>query len=120
VSVDIGNQRIEASSARSGSPVTIRANWHPRWETTGEAGRVDVERLSDGYIGIAPAEPLSRAALVYSAQPLDWAARVLLLAGLVGLAALVVRSGWPVPGIHAGILQRRVRRNHPNVTSLEA
>jgi hypothetical protein len=96
-SVDLDNQRIEASSARSGSPVTVRVNWYPRWDTTGEAVRVDVERLSDGYIGLAPAEPLSRAALVYSVQPLDWAARVLSLVGLVRLAGLIVRGGRLVP-----------------------
>jgi hypothetical protein len=119
VSVEIGNQRIEASSARSGSPVTVRVNWHPRWDTTGESGRVDVERLSDGSIEITPAEPLSRAALVYSVQPLDWVARGLSLAGLVGLAALVGRNRWPVPGIPAGILQRGVRRSHPHIPSSE-
>lgn len=117
-SVDLGNQRIEASSARPGSPVTVRVNWYPRWDTTSEASRVDVKRLSDAYIGLATAEPLSRAALVYSVQPLDWAARVLSLAGLVGLAGLLVRRGRLVPWIRAGILQRRARQTDSLVTSV--
>jgi hypothetical protein len=106
-SLELGNRRIEALSAHSGTPVTVRANWYPRWEATDDVGRVDAERLSDGYIGLASAEPVIRAELIYSVQPLDWVARVLSLVGLAGLTRLVIRSGRLVPRIDAGILNHR-------------
>ena len=82
-----GNRRIEAMSAKPGTPVTVRVNWYPRWEVTVILSRPTSNIWSDGYIGIAPAAPLSRVELVYSVQPLDWAARVLSLIGVAGLAA---------------------------------
>ncbi len=91
VSLELSDRRIEALSARPGTPVTVRVNWYPRWDATSDADRVEVDRLSDGYIWLTPAEPVSRAELVYSVQPLDWAARVLALIGLAGLAGLIVR-----------------------------
>jgi hypothetical protein len=91
VSLEFGNRRIEAVSAKPGTAVTVRLNWYPRWDATADGDRVKVDRLSDGYIELTPAEPVSRAELVYSVQPLDWAARVLALIGLAGLAGLIVR-----------------------------
>ena len=38
-SLEIGNRRIEAVSAKPGTPVTVRVNWYPRWEATSDAGR---------------------------------------------------------------------------------
>jgi hypothetical protein len=61
---------------------------------------------------------LSRVALVYSVQPLDWVARVLSLAGLIGLAGLIVRSGRQVPCIRAAILQRRASRSDSQFTNI--
>ena len=69
-----------------------RVNWYPRWEATVDNERAETDRLHDGYVGIAPAAPVSRAELVYSVQPLDWAARVLSLIGVVGLCWLLVRQ----------------------------
>jgi len=89
--LELGNRRIEAISAKPGAPVGVRVNWYPRWDAMVDAGRVEVDRLSDGYIGLAPAAPASRAELVYAVQPLDWTARVLALIGLAGLAGLIVR-----------------------------
>jgi hypothetical protein len=117
-SVKFDNRRIEAGSERSETAATVRANWYPRWKAIGGAGRADVERLSDGYIGIASGDPLSRVELVYSVQPLDWAARVLSLLGLVGIACLAVRSGKLVPWINAGILNRRSGRISPHDTGI--
>jgi hypothetical protein len=91
VSLELDNRRIEAVSAKPGTPVTVRVNWYPRWDATGDAGRADLDRLGDGYIGIAPDEPVSRAEVVYSVQPLDWVGRGLALIGLVGLAGLILR-----------------------------
>jgi hypothetical protein len=115
-SLQLDNRRIEAVGTRSAAPVTVRVNWYPRWGAIGDAGQVDVERLSDGYMGIAPAEPVSRAELAYLVQPLDWAARALSLMGLAGLAGLVVRSGRLVPRNDAGILNLSAGRegSHAN------
>jgi len=114
--LQLDNRRIEAAGTKSTAPVTVRVNWYPRWEAIGDADRVDVERLSDGYIGTAPVEPVSRIELLYSVQPLDWAARALSLAGLAALARLVVRSSRLVPWKDAGILNRRAGRvgSHAN------
>jgi hypothetical protein len=108
-----GNRRVEAVSDSSGEPVVARVNWHPRWEATVDNERVETDRLTDGYIAIAPAAPASRAELVYAVQPLDWAARVLSLIGVVGLCWLLVRQGGQVPGIGAGMLNRRGRSIRP-------
>jgi hypothetical protein len=111
-SLELDNRRIEAVSAKPGTPLTVRVNWYPRWEATGDAGRAGVERLSDGYISIAPAESISRAELVYAVQPLDWAARVLSLIGLAGLAGLVVRRHgvkYPIAGPRAPLIPNATR-----------
>jgi hypothetical protein len=118
VLLELGNQRIEAVGGRPGAPVTVRVNWYPRWDATGDADQVDVERLSDGYIEITPAAPVSRAEVVYSVQPLDWAARLLSLMGLAGLAGLVVRIGRLVPWIDAGILNRGAERIGSHATGI--
>jgi hypothetical protein len=93
VSLELDNRRIEAVSAKPGTPVIVRVNWYPRWDARVDAGRAAVDRLSDGYIAIAPAEPVSSTELVYSVQPLDWVGRVLALIGLAGLAGLIRRHG---------------------------
>ena len=105
-----GNRRVEAVSDSSGAPVVARVNWHPRWEATVDSERVETDRLNDGYIAIAPAAPVSKAELVYAVQPLDWAARVLSLIGVVGLCWLLVQKSGQVPGIGAGMLNRRAGR----------
>jgi hypothetical protein len=106
-SLAFGNQRIEAVSESSGAPVVARVNWYPRWEATVDSGRMRATRLSDGYIGIAADQRVSRVDLVYSLQPLDWAARVFSLIGLAGLGWLLVRGRGQVLAIDAGILTRR-------------
>ena len=106
VTLVYGNRRIEAASGSSGAPVITRVNWHPRWEATINGERAEVGRLRDGYIGIPPSAPVSRAELVYAIQPLDWAARVLALLGLLGLGRFLVRRGGKVSGDDAGILTR--------------
>jgi hypothetical protein len=112
------NQWIEAVSERSGAPVIARVNWHPRWEATIDSVRAGDERLRNGYIGIAPGAPVSRAALVYSMQPLDWAARVLALIGLLGLGRLLVRRGREASGDDAGILTRWAGRVGSHATGI--
>ena len=102
-----GNRRIEAMSERSGSPVVARINWYPRWEATVDNERAETERLDDGYVGIASAALVSKAELVYSVQPLDWAARALSLLGVIGLGWLLVQRDGRVPGIGAGMLNGR-------------
>ena len=93
VSLRYSSQRIEAASEHSAAPIVARVNWHPRWEATVDSEPAGTERLSDGYVGIPSAAPVSQVELVYAAQPLDWVARVLSLIGLAGLGALFVRRG---------------------------
>jgi hypothetical protein len=113
-----GNQWVEARSNRSGAPVVARVNWHPRWEATLDDEPVETDRLNDGYVAIAPDGPVSRAELVYSVQPLDWAARVLTLIGVVGLFWLLVQKGGQIPGIGAGMLNRREGRVGSRVSDI--
>ena len=113
-----GNQRIEAASERPGAPVIARVNWHPRWEATIDSEQAEADRLRDGYIGIAPGTSVSRADLVYSTQPLDWAARVLALIGLLGLGRLLIGSGGKVTADDAGILTRRAGRIGSHATDI--
>ena len=107
-SLAFGNRRVEAVSTSSGAPVVARVNWYPRWEATVDNKRVEADRLSDGYMGMAPAAPVSSAELVYAVQPLDWVARGLFLIGVVGLCWLVVQNRGRVPGIGTGMLSRRI------------
>ena len=111
-----GNQRVEAVSDSSGAPVFARVNWHPRWEATVDSERVETDRLTDGYIAITPAAPVSKAELVYTVQPLDWAARALSLIGVAGLCWLLVQTGGQVRGIGAGMLNRRAGRGSSPVS----
>ncbi|MDF2759027.1 MAG: hypothetical protein K0S99_1659, partial [Thermomicrobiales bacterium] len=115
-----GNQRVEAASESPGAPVVARANWHPRWEGMVDSERVETDRLTDGYMAITPAAPVSSAELVYAVQPLDWAARALSLIGVVGLCWLLVRAGGQVPGIAAGMLNRRTRSGSSPVSGIDA
>jgi hypothetical protein len=98
--------------------VIARVNWHPRWEATIDSEQAEADRLRDGYIGIAPGTSVSRADLVYSTQPLDWAARVLALIGLLGLGRLLVGSGGKVTADDAGILTRRAGRIGSHATDI--
>jgi hypothetical protein len=109
-SLAFGNRRVEAVSSGSGAPVIARVNWYPRWEATIDNERADADRLQDGYIAIAPAAPVSRAELVYAVQPLDWAARVLSLIGVVGLCWLLFQKGGRVPRTGTDMLGRREGR----------
>jgi hypothetical protein len=117
-SLEFGSRRVEAASNSPGEPVIARVNWYPRWEATVDNERVETDRLDDGYVTIAPAAPVSKAELVYSVQPLDWAARVLSLIGVVGLCWFLVQKGGQVPGIGAGMLNRREGRVGSSVNGI--
>jgi len=101
-----GSRRVEAVSNSSGAPVVARVNWYPRWEATVDNARVGAKRLNDGYITIARTAPVSRTELIYTVQPIDWAARVLSLAGVVGLCWLFFQNGGQVSAMGAGMLNR--------------
>ena len=96
-SLAFGNRRVEAVSNKPGAPITARVNWYPRWQATVDNQRSQADRSQDGYIGIAPAAPVSKVELIYSVQPLDWAARVLCLIGGIGLCWFLIQKGGPVP-----------------------
>jgi len=114
-SLAFGNQRVEAIANPSSAPVIARVNWYPRWEATVDNERVEVDYLHDGYLGITPAGPLSRAQLVYAVQPLDWVARGLSLVGVIGLGWLLLQKSSEVLGIGTGMLHRREARVNSHV-----
>ena len=88
----VGNQRVDAVAEMPGEPIVARINWHPRWEARADSRPVPVRRLEGGYLAAEVGEPARTVELDYGVQPLDWLARLLALAGLVGVAWLVV---WP-------------------------
>jgi hypothetical protein len=108
--LEFGNQRVEAVGNQPGAHVIARLNWYPRWEVTVDSERVESDRLGDGYLGITPAAPVSKAQLVYAVQPLDWVARGLSLVGVFGLCWLLLQKSGEVPGIGTGMLHRREAR----------
>jgi hypothetical protein len=85
-----------------------------------DSERVETDRLTDGYMAITPAAPVSSAELVYAVQPLDWAARALSLIGVVGLCWHLVQAGGQVPGIGAAMLNRRARTGSSPVSGIDA
>ena len=91
-SIILGDQRITATSDIPADRVTARINWYPRWHAKFDGAPVVVDRLSDGYLGLSSPAPASQAELVYSVQPLDWLARVLAAAGVVGIGGLILRQ----------------------------
>jgi hypothetical protein len=117
-SLAFGNRRVAAVSNRSDAPITARVNWYPRWQATVDNQRSQADRLQDGYIGIAPAAPVSKVELIYSVQPLDWAARVLCLIGGIGLCWFLIQKGGPVRGIGAGMLNRREVRGGSSASAI--
>jgi hypothetical protein len=118
VTLVYGNRRIEGVSGSSGAPVIARVNWHPRWNARINSERAEANRLRNGYIGISPGAPASRAELVYSMQPLDWAARVFSLIGLLGLGRLLVPGVRKVFGANAAILTRCAVRIGSHATGI--
>ena len=97
VSTELSNHRVEAASDVSSTSVTARVNWHPRWEATVDADLASVVRLDDGYLGFGANGPVSRVEFTYVMQPLDWVARILVVAGAVGLCCLIAwrrQANW--------------------------
>ena len=100
-----------AGKADSPAPtVIVRTNWHPRWEAVADSKPAVVARRSDGYIAVRAPDPMADVVLRYNEQPLDWAARLLAAAGLVGLIALAWPTRYAASGRtrwYAGLQHRR-------------
>jgi hypothetical protein len=87
------NERIDAAVEAPGEPVIARVNWHPRWEATSDSGNAaEILARPDGYLEVTTQQRPSRVSLVYAVQPLDWLARSLAVAGLIGASLLGWRS----------------------------
>ncbi len=89
---------------RVGIPVVVRTSYFPNWEVSGAEGPW---RISPNLMVVIPTERDVR--LTYGLTGWDWAGRLGTLAGLVGLAGLVVwrprRRSWfrPVPPTPAAL-----------------
>lgn len=92
----VGNQSIDAVAEAPGAPIVGRVNWYPRWRAWADGEPAPAERLDSGYLVARPRQPARTAELVYALQPLDWMARGMALAGVVGLVLMVSSRRQPV------------------------
>jgi hypothetical protein len=76
------NQRLIADPASASAVATARTNWHPRWEATAGDRPAIITLRDDGFMDVT-GNAAARLELRYVTQPLDWAARVLVVAGMV-------------------------------------
>ena len=120
-----GVTRVRQSADRGGERRTWRPGDRSRQlvPALGSDGRCEPSRdrtsAAMATSGIAPAAPVSRAELVYSVQPLDWA-RARALAGRCdrALAGSSSREAARFRGIGAGMLNRRERKVGSDVNGI--
>jgi hypothetical protein len=100
-SVAIGNERISASGESQGGEAKIARNWYPRWRAKVNGDDVPIARTDDGYMTVPVPAGSVAVELTYAVDGWDWLARLLSLAGLVGLVGTVVwgrvRAGLTAP-----------------------
>jgi hypothetical protein len=89
-SVAIGNERIVAAGESQGGEAKVARNWHPRWRATVNGERAPVARTDDGYMAVPVPEGPVTVELGYAVDGWDWLARLLSLAGLVGILGLLL------------------------------
>jgi hypothetical protein len=89
--LDFRNQTIHAVAATPGQPIVARINWYPRWEARVNDQPLPARRLETGYVRVDPAEPARAVEFHYGVQPLDWVARILALAGMIGVGWMARR-----------------------------
>ena len=94
VATDEGDDRIGMTDAEAGGKLTIRQNWFPRWQATGDGRPLEVVHRPDGYMDIVVPAGTIRVELVYAADSIDWMGRI--LAG-IGVALVLTMLLWPRP-----------------------
>lgn len=97
VAMSGGDQsRLTASGRGSGGTAEIRRNWYPRWRATVNGEPVPITRTADGYMSVPVPAGAVDLNVAYQVDGLDWLARGLTMAGVVGVAVLLLtqRVRW--------------------------
>jgi len=91
--VEFDNGRISATFDDASGAIEIRHNWFPRWQAYADGQRVEVERMSNGYMRVEVPPGTRELELRYEVNAVDWVGRILAGAGMVFLGTFAV--GWP-------------------------
>jgi hypothetical protein len=89
--IEVEPERVEAVGASEGGLARIRINWFPRWQATVNGDTVPVQRTADGYMAVEIPSGTVSVKLTYAVTPVDLAARIAGLVGIVSLLALATR-----------------------------
>ena len=90
--ITIENHRLAATGVSPGGEALIRRNWFPRWRATVNGQDVPIVRTADGYMSVAiPPGPVDLE-LSYAVDRIDWLARGLSAAGVLGAVAMAGRD----------------------------
>lgn len=90
--IDWSNQRIEIAFDDGSGSVLVRQNWFPRWQAEVNGESVEITRSESGYMDIDAPDGAVTVTLTYGVTGLDWTARAMSVAGLVGLIGFAWRG----------------------------
>lgn len=79
------NERIEFDVSRTGVPVMVKTSYYPNWQAAGAEGPW---RATPNFMVVVPTE--RHVVLTYGTTTWEWLGRVLTVAGLAGVALLVL------------------------------
>jgi hypothetical protein len=89
--ISIDDRSIRAAGAGASGTVTVRHNWHPRWQANVNGADAPVSRRADGYMDVTVPAGDYDLTLTYAVTRLDWIARLLFITGVAIALALVAR-----------------------------
>jgi hypothetical protein len=87
---DPGHLRFTGDS--DGGTAIVRVNWFPRWRATVNGRPVPVSRQNDGYLALPVPDGLITLDITYTVDWLDWAGRLLCVAGAIAACLWLVRD----------------------------
>lgn len=90
-SVSIGNQEISAAVAAPATTFEVRRNWYPRWQATVDGNSAEISKDENGYMVVTASTPGTHLEVTYAVDWMDWLGRLLLVAGLAGVAVALVK-----------------------------
>jgi hypothetical protein len=90
----IDNQAFSASGKGSAGTARIRRNWFPRWSATVNGKSAPITQTDDGYMAVPISDGNSQIELRYDVDAWDWLARLLAIAGLACVIALLLPQRW--------------------------